>query len=95
MKEYTFEVYYKYDGPSIIDPFSKEKNSEQIQDALNNFVQEVPQYINSLENAASSLPVDGNIERRIVSIKTTANKEEVEKAVIRKLRELDLKAEPL
>jgi len=92
MKEYKFEIYYKYDGPSHSDPFPEEKNSEQIQDALGNFVNEVGHYVESLETAVSSMPVDGNIERRIVSIKTTTNKEEVKEAVKKCLQDLDLRA---
>jgi len=92
MKEYKFEIYYKYDGPSHSDPFPEEKNSEQIQDALGNFVNEVQHYIESLETTVFSFPVDGDIERRIVSIKTITKKEEVNEAVKRCLQDLDLRA---
>lgn len=95
MKEYKFEIYYKYDGPSHSDPFAKEKNPDQIQDALSNFVNEIPHYIEGNKNTASSLHVEGNIERRIVSIKTTAEENEVMESVTRCLQNLDLRANRL
>jgi hypothetical protein len=95
MKEYKFEVYYKYDGRSVSDLFAEEKNPEQIQEALLNFENEVSHYIESFETTAFSSQIEGDNERKIITIKTNTEEKKVKESVKRCLQNLDLRAKML
>ena len=95
MKEYKFEIYYKYEVNKPADFFEGEKNPVQIQDALADFENGISHYITSTIIISSSMPKNGDRERRIVSIKTDANKNVVIEAVKEFLECLDLKGKIL
>lgn len=92
MKKRYFEVYYQYDGPSHSDPFAKMKSEKEIQDALDNFVNEFPHYLNDLGATAVSEPVKGDKNRIKVTIETTDEDQVVETALVKCLQSLDLRA---
>lgn len=90
MKEYKFEIYYEYTGPSPLDPLKQKKDAKEIQDALRNFENGLPHYLAPLDSFVSSEKIDDKGEREIVTIQTTAEHENVKGAVAKCLQDLDL-----
>lgn len=95
MKEYCYEIFYQYDGPSLSDLFATKKTDDEVQDALNAFSNELPHYIEALNTSSISGPVEGKKDRRKVIIKTTADEHEVTSAVVKCLQSLDLRGTQL
>lgn len=92
MKKHYYEIYYQYDGPSHSNPFAKLKSEKEIQDALDNFVNEFPHYLNDLGATAVSELIKGDKNRIKVTLETTDEDQVVEKALIKCLQSLDLRA---
>lgn len=92
MREYCYEIYYKYDGPSLFDPFVKEKSKNEIEDAFHDFCKGLPHYIDSSETYTTSVPVEGDSSKRKVTIKTKSGEDEVTSAVDKCLQSVDLRA---
>lgn len=95
MKEYNFEIYYEYTVNTPADFFEGEKSSEEVQNALANFENEIHYSLDSKMTISSSMPQNGDKERRIVSIKTDANESKVIDAVEKCLKSLYLKGKKL
>ena len=92
MAKYEYEIYYHYDGPSVSDPFAKEKTEHEMEDAFLNFQSEISVYLDANLSNISSRDVIDDKTKRIFTIETTANDEEVHNALDRCLQDLDLRA---
>jgi hypothetical protein len=95
LNDYSFEIYYQYDGPSVSDPFAKQKTEKEIQDSLDNFYSELPSYIDAYETNYSYVPIEGNNDRRKLTIRTTADERQINMSIDKCLKSHDLRAEKL
>jgi hypothetical protein len=95
MAKYEYEIYYHYDGPSASNPFAKKKSEQEIKDAFLSFKSEFPVYLDAKLSNISLKDVIDYKTKRIFTIETTANDEEVYKTVDRCLQNLDLRAKLL
>ncbi len=95
MNEFKIELFYKYDGPNPRDLFIEEKDAEQIQEAFIDFENGITQYIDADISTISSFHPNGDNEKKIVSIKSTATTDDLKKAVKQCLQDLDLRAKIL
>lgn len=92
MNEYRYEVYYKFDGPSFSQPFAELKTDIQVREALSNFVDGLPHYLNDLQAQIFSMPIKRKIDRINVILKTSDDGDSVEAAVVKCLKSFDLRA---
>lgn len=95
MKEYKFEIYYEYTVNTPADFFEGDKTPEDVQDALISFENDIHHALDSKMTISSSIPKNGDIKRRIVSIKTDANENKVIEVVEKCLESLYLKGKKL
>jgi|GEM_PF-3005245 len=90
MNEYKFEIYYEYTGPSPLNLFKQKKDAREIQDALCDFESGLPHYVPPFDILVFSEKIDNQEERKLVTIKTEADYENVKRAVTKCLQDLDL-----
>ncbi len=93
MNRFAYRVYYHYNGPSRSDPFREEKNSEEITEALQRFPTELPHYFSDQNASISAAPNRNDPNSILVSVATTLDETETNKAVAKCLNALDLFAD--
>jgi len=89
VNHFRYRAYYKFDGPSRLQPFRAEKSAPEVAGALSRFPIELEHYIDreSTVEVASPQP-EANVSH--VTVVTEADRQTIDEAVKRCLDGLDL-----
>jgi hypothetical protein len=95
MNSFAYRVYYEYNGPSPSAPLRSRKNPHQISEALSNFPNELPHYLDDRDATFSNKTIQKDANSIIVTVATTLGEAKTDEAVKRCLNGLDLFGEKL
>ena len=86
MNEYSYRVHYRWDGPTVSDPFAKEKSANEIEDALRQFTSDLVHRLEDREVQLSTSDVSPgttSVELHVVTVET---REQLEAALVSALK---------
>jgi hypothetical protein len=89
MSHYKYRAFYRFDGPSRVDPFPTEKSAQEVTEALSRFPLELEHYIDA--EATVEVPHPQPLAGfSYVTVVTDADKELIDDAVKRCVSSLQL-----
>jgi hypothetical protein len=83
MIDRTYRIYYQYLGPTRSDPFDEPKTQQQIEEALNRFLEELEPSFDEEQGFDAEMVRGVSENERIVRFKVNAESQEFETALIR------------
>jgi hypothetical protein len=94
MHSFQYRAYYAYNGPSKGAPFRSQLTTEEVEDALSLFSQQLDHYLEpgAVVRADEFTP---GARERVFSVETAGDRAATNEAVARCLSSFDLYADPL